>query len=76
MKVQFKLGGKLIGERTKRPNSFVLFECLFTDDAVLVCSCGEDMVLAARTFDEIATKYGLTLSVPKTKLLVARLVMI
>ena len=31
------------------------------------------MVLAARTFDEVATEYGLTLSVPKTKLLVAGL---
>ena len=29
------------------------------------------MVLAARTFDKLATEYGLTLSVPKTKLLVA-----
>ena len=31
------------------------------------------MVLAASTFDEVATKYGLTLSIPKTKLLVAGL---
>ena len=29
------------------------------------------MVLAARMFDKLATEYGLTLSVPKTKLLVA-----
>ena len=73
VEVQFKLGGKLVEERTRRPNSFVLSECFFVDDTALVCSCREDMVLAARTFDEIATKYGLTLSVPKTKLLVAGL---
>ena len=30
-------------------------------------------MLAASTFDEVATEYGLTLSVPKTKLLVAGL---
>ena len=49
----------------------MLSECLFADDAALVCSSRENMVLAARTFDEVATEYGLTLSVPKTKLLVA-----
>ena len=58
VEVQFKLGGKLVGERTRRPNSFVLSECFFVDDTALVCSCREDMVLAARTFDEIATKYA------------------
>ena len=70
MEAQFKLGGRLVGERTRRLNSFVLSECLFADDAVLVCSCREDMVLAASTF---ATEYGLILSAPKTKLLVAGL---
>ena len=30
-------------------------------------------MLAARKFDKVATEYGLTLSVPKTKLLVAGL---
>ena len=71
--MQFKLGGRLVGERTKRPSSFVLSECLFADAAALVCSCREDVVLAARIFDEIATENGLTLSVPKTRLLVAGL---
>ena len=71
--MQLKLSGKLIEERTRRPNSFILSECLFADDAALVCSCREDMVLAVRTFDEVATKYSLTLSVPKKKLLVAGL---
>ena len=50
--VHFKLDGKLVGERTRRPNSFVLSECLFVDDAALICSCREDMVLAARIFDD------------------------
>ena len=47
--------------------------CQSACDAALVCSCREDMVLAASMFDEVATEYGLTLSVPKTKLLVAGL---
>ena len=31
------------------------------------------MVLAARSFDEVATEYGLTLGIAKTKFLVAEL---
>ena len=30
VKVQFKLGGKLVRERTRQPCSFVLSECFFT----------------------------------------------
>ena len=50
---------------------FVLSECLFADDAALVCSCRENIVLTARMSDEVANENGLTLSVPKMKLLVA-----
>ena len=71
VEVQFKLGGKLVGERTRRPSSFVMSKCLFTDDVALVCSCRENMVLAAQMFDKVAGDSDLTLSVPKTKLLVA-----
>ena len=71
--MQFKVGGKLVGERTRRPSSFVLSECLFADDAALVCSYTANMVLVVRTFDEVATEHSLTLSVPKTKLLVAEI---
>ena len=73
MEMHFKLGGKLVRERTRRLSSFVLSQCLFADNADLVCSCREDVVLAARTFDEVVTEYDLTQSVPKTKLLVAGL---
>ena len=71
VKVQFKLGGKLVGKRTRRPSSFVMSEYVFADDTALVCSCRENMILAARMFDKVAGESGLTLSVPKTKLLVA-----
>ena len=50
-------------------------EFLFADDAALLCSCRENMVLVARIFDEVATENDLTLSVPKTKLLVAGIVL-
>ena len=59
VEVQFKLGGRLVGERTGRPNSFTLSECLFADDTAMVCSSKENMVLAARTFGGVATEYCL-----------------
>jgi len=64
--VQFKLGGKLVGERTR-----ILSECLFADDTALMCSSREDMVLAGEVFNEVISEYGLTLSIAKTKLLVS-----
>ena len=71
VEVQYQIGGKLVGERTRRPLSFTVSECLFADDAALVCSSREDMFVAAKIFEEVSTGWGLTLSVPKTKLLVA-----
>ena len=69
--VLYKVGGKLVGERTRRSSLFVITECLFTDDAALICSSRADMVIAARIFEEVTAEFGLTLSIPKTKLLVA-----
>jgi len=50
---------------------FVQSECLFTDNAALVCSSREDAVFAAEVFNEVIIECGLTLSIAKTKLLVA-----
>ena len=69
--MQYRIGGKLVGERTRRPLSFIVSECLFADDAALVCSSREDMFVAANIFEEVSEGWGLTLIVPKTKLLVA-----
>ena len=71
VEVQYQIGGKLVGERTRRPLSFTMSECLFADDAALVCSSREDMFVAAKILEEVSAGWGLTLSVPKTKLLVA-----
>jgi len=35
VKLLYKIGGKLVGECTRRPSSFVISECLFADDAAL-----------------------------------------
>ena len=67
----YKIGGKLIGECTRKPSSFVISECLFADDAALICASRSCMVIAARVFEEVTAEFGLTLSIPKMKLLVA-----
>ena len=69
--MQYQNGGKLVGERIRRPLTFTVSECLFADDAALVCSSREDMFVAAKIFEEVPAGWGLTLSVPKSKLLVA-----
>ena len=46
-------------------------KCLFADDAALICSSRADMDVAARIVKEVTAEFGLTLSIMKTKLLVA-----
>ena len=71
IEVLYKIGGKLVGECTRRPSSFVISECLFADDAALICSSRADIYVAARIFEEVMAEFGLALSILKTKLLVA-----
>ena len=63
----YKYGGKLLGERTRKPLSF---ELLFVDDGVIVSCTRQDMEQATK-FDEVAAMFELTLSVVKTTLFVA-----
>ena len=46
-------------------------ELLFADDGVIVYCTRQGMEEAARVFDEVIAEFGLTMSVVKTKLLVA-----
>ena len=71
VEVHYKYGGKLVGERTRRPLKTTVTELQFADDAALVGSSREEIERAARTLDKVASEWGLTLSLPKTKLLVA-----
>ena len=52
--VQYQIVGKLVGKRTRRPLSFTMSECLFADNAALVCSSREDMVVAAKIFKKVS----------------------
>ena len=67
----YKYGEKLVGERTRKSLSFEITELPFADDGVIICCTRQDMEEAARVFDEVAAEFGLTVSVVKTKLLVA-----
>ena len=68
--VLYKFGGKLVGERTRRPLQTTVTELLFADAAVVVASEREGMERAAHVLDEVTTEWDLTMSLIKTKLLV------
>lgn len=69
--ILYKCGGKLVGERTRRPCHLRISELLFADDAVAVGANRSDMEHAASVLDDLVSKWGLTLSISNTKLLVA-----
>ena len=67
----YKCRGKLIGERTRSPSSLSLTELLFADDAAAVGTTRESMERAAHVLEEVTSEWGLSVSVAKTKQLVA-----
>ena len=69
--ILYKCGGKLVGERTRRPCHLRISELLFADDAVAVGTSRSGIEHAAGVLDDLISKWGLTLSISKTKLLVA-----
>ncbi len=69
--ILYKCGGKLIGEKTRRPSADKVTELLFADDAAVMSPDRESMEEAAQVLGEVTSEWGLTVSVPKTKLLVA-----
>ena len=66
--VLYKCGGKLVGERTRRPFIATVSELQFADELARV---RESMESAAHILDDLLKEWVLTLSIVKTKLLVA-----
>ncbi len=64
-------GGKLVGERMRRPLKVKATELLFADDAAAASVDRNTMERAAVELEKVIKAWGLTLSVRKTKLLVA-----
>ena len=71
MDLLYKCSGKLIAERTRSASSFTATELLFADDAAAVGTTRASMEKAAQVLEEVTSEWGLTVSVSKTKLLVA-----
>ena len=59
-----------MGERSQKPLMMTVTELQFADDAALVGASRDEMERAARIQDEVASEWGLTISLPKIKLLV------
>ena len=66
----YKCGGKLVGERTRRPSMMTVTELQFADDVAVVSATRDSIVRAANVLDEVTSQWGLTMSMSKTKLLV------
>ena len=71
VKLLYKCSGKLVGERTRAPKSSLLTELCFADYTVITASTREDITKASMELEQVTTECGLTISFPKTKLLVA-----
>ena len=70
VEVLYKCSGKLVGARTRRPLRTKVSELLFADDAVAVATTRESIELAVEALLEVTSQWGLTVSIPKTKLMV------
>ena len=53
--ILYKLGGKLVGERTRRPETTILTEFLFADDAAAVCSTRNTFVFLLGMSENVYT---------------------
>ena len=71
VKLLYKCIGKLIGERTRAPKSSLLTELYFANDVVITATTRQDITKAIMELEQVTTECGLTISFPKTKLLVA-----
>ena len=69
--ILYKCNGKLIGERTRKPDRLKISELLFADDAAAVGTSRRSMEAAATALEELISAWGLSLNISKTKLLVA-----
>ena len=68
--LNYKHDRKLFRRYTRNANQINLTELQFADDAALLASTREGAEEVARTYMEVASDLGLTVSVPKTKLMV------
>ena len=68
--ILYKCGGKLVGEKTWRPSTAIITELLVADDAAAVSNTRQYIERAAAILEEVTSQWGLTISFPKTKLMI------
>ena len=66
-----KLDHQLFRRSTRGAEEYRMNECQFVDDAALLATTCTGAEQAALSYVEVASAFGLTVSLPKTKLLVA-----
>ena len=59
-----------MGERTRRPLKVAVTEIQFADDVAVLGSTREEIERTVNVFEEVASQWGLTVNLSKTKLLV------
>ena len=67
----YNCGGKLIGERTQKPERLKVAELVFADDAAAVGTSRRSKEAAATALEGLISDWGMSLNIPKTKLMVA-----
>ena len=70
VEVLYKCSGKLVGTRTRSPARTSVTELMFADDACAVTTSREHMEQAVDVLVQVTSQWGLTVSTPKTKLMV------
>ena len=68
--LRYKLDGKLFRRSTRASEQAYVTDCQFADDAAILASTRHGAEQAIMAYIDVAAKFGLTVSLPKTKLLV------
>ena len=67
--LRYKNDGKLFRRYTRNAHESWLTECQFADDAALLATTRTGAERAMKEYLQVAEDYGLTVSIPKTKLM-------
>ena len=68
--IRYNINGQLMQKPRRTAVSDTVTECQFADDSTLFATSRSGLERAAVTFDEVASEFGLTVSLSKTKFMV------
>ena len=67
--LRYKHDGRIFRRYTRNAQEMMLTECQFADDAALLATTRAGAVRALREYLQVAEDFGLTVSIPKTKIM-------